>query len=206
MSHMEMLKARQAESTSSSFIFLRNLCSSSWEVCFSKVESTTEHTRINPPELKPPITERNSTRFNHYLSGHSPHFPTIYIQYIHLSSSITVSYLAATYAPIQPSFMQSWAFRSVAFSLATACNDSDNGHSVATAAVRSPPVSTFLQIPTKQRPAAISHPQIVSKSSVFSRHRSLHRSLSTKGADTWHLVPEETVGSEDFNYHVKHVL
>lgn len=27
--HMEMLKAPQAESTSSSFIFLRNLCSSS---------------------------------------------------------------------------------------------------------------------------------------------------------------------------------
>ena len=98
--YMEMLKARQTESTSSSFIFLRNLCSSSWEVCFSKVESTTEHTRINPPELKPPITERNSTRFNHYLSGPSPPFPTIYIQYIHLSSSITVSYLAATYAPI----------------------------------------------------------------------------------------------------------
>ena len=171
---MEMLKAPQAESTSSSFIFLRNLCSSSWEVCWESWKHNYWAHQDQSSGAETSNHRGNSTRFNHYLSGHSPHFPTIYI---HLSSSITVSYLAATYAPIQPSFMQSWAFRSVAFSLATACNDSDNGHSVATAAVRSP--------------AAISHPQIVSKSSVFSRHRSLH-SLSTKGADTWHLVPEET--------------
>ena len=77
--------------------------------------------------------------------------------------------------------MQSWAFRSVAFSLATACE-----------------MTLF------QRTFSGNFCSEVPSSLHISP--SLHRSLSTKGADTWHLVPEETVGSEDFNYHVKHVL
>ena len=70
--------------------------------CVEKVESTTtEHTRINPPELKPPITER---KFNQIQPWSFRSFPT-FSYHLHPSIIIDHCLLPSRYICTHPTLI-----------------------------------------------------------------------------------------------------